>query len=242
MKGLQGLIIAAALGIVGAAFNWFYLARLSKDYDLVSFIKIAPGAQINVGDPFKKEHLEELQIPKRNIGKLDKIAIPWDQLDWVITQRARKAYQEHELLFSQDLKTLSAKSISSLLSNNEVARSVAVDARTIVPERINPGDMVSFVVTLPRRNSNLLEQPLEEVTKTKTFGPFRILAVGYRTGTRQVQIASREDTGPQHMITIGVKYPIEPYVEEMFKLIQLGSGNRGVQMMVHASNYDDKKN
>ena len=38
MKGASGLLIAVALGVIGAFCNWVYLAQKGKELDLVDFI------------------------------------------------------------------------------------------------------------------------------------------------------------------------------------------------------------
>ena len=52
MRGLPGLIIAAALGIVGAICNWAYLARQASRMEKEAFVALKGTAQLNLGDRF----------------------------------------------------------------------------------------------------------------------------------------------------------------------------------------------
>ena len=52
MKGILGITVALALGVVAAICNWFYLAKQARDYERVSFVLIKPATQIDPGDRF----------------------------------------------------------------------------------------------------------------------------------------------------------------------------------------------
>ncbi len=55
MKGIQGLILALALGIIGALVNWAYLASRSKEVEALYFVAIAANASLNRGDVIRED-------------------------------------------------------------------------------------------------------------------------------------------------------------------------------------------
>ena len=63
MKGIQALIVAAGLGIVGALLNFFYLLPTSHERNLVYFIAVKRDRTINRGQRLKAEDLETVGIP-----------------------------------------------------------------------------------------------------------------------------------------------------------------------------------
>lgn len=180
MKGTQGLVIAGALAIVGAACNWFYVSNKARDLDKESFIYVKAGT-VRAGDVFKEEHLGRVDIPKRYAGNLHRIAVLWHVRNTVIGQRAIRDYPDNRLLFHEDLKTTTQKSLAEQLAPNEVAEHVRVD-RTFVAANHNPGDMVYF-----------FPPEITRVQKGKApphadgVGPFRILRIGSRAGSIDVQ-------------------------------------------------------
>ncbi len=63
MKGSVGLIIAASLGLVAVALNWFYLNEKTRDTDSVSFIGVDEGVTIHAGEYIKESQIVEVHIP-----------------------------------------------------------------------------------------------------------------------------------------------------------------------------------
>src|ERR1700736_2621903 len=146
MKGASGLLIAVALGIIGAFCNWIYLAQKGKELDLVDFIIIDENAKVSAGDKFSEGHLTKLSIPGSSVGNLDKSAVRWEDLSTVIGQVATKSYSPGEILLRQQLKTPAEMDIKKLLARDERAVWIPVDTRTFVPALVNGGDQVSFIV------------------------------------------------------------------------------------------------
>ena len=70
MKGTQGLAVAAALGVIGAVCNWFYISRKAQDLEKEAFMYVKAKANIRSGDVFKKEHFGKVEIPKKYVGDL----------------------------------------------------------------------------------------------------------------------------------------------------------------------------
>lgn len=239
MKGTQGLIIAAILGLGGAFCNWFYITRLAANYEKISFVAIDSNAQINQGDRFKKEHFVRVEIPKNNVGHLRYAAVLWKDRSTAYGYPAPRAYAGGEILLGHDLTTPSQIELTEMLGENEVARWVPVDSRTFVPEKVNPGDDVSFVV--PRLAGGAVRKTTNSrellAGPTEVIGPFRILALGTRTGRRELRKAAGLSSGPEHVITIGVRFEngkMDDHAERLFDVLRL-TGNKGVQVMLHSA-------
>src|SRR5262249_29878732 len=79
MKGVPGLMIALALGIVGAFCNWVYLAQKGAELERVDFIVIEEQTKINPGDKFREEHFRKLSIPRIATDQLEKAAPRWEE-------------------------------------------------------------------------------------------------------------------------------------------------------------------
>jgi Flp pilus assembly protein CpaB len=245
MRGLPGIIIAVALGIVGAICNWAYLAQQSSRMEKVSFLALESTAQLNVGDRFQKSHFKRVDIPRDNLGNLDQVAVSFNQLSAVVGMAATKAYRGNEILLQQDLRTPGHRDLSHLLAVDEVARWVPVDSRSFVPERVNPGNLISFIVTGPGASggSGTSSQPIATSSSTRIIGPFRILSLGARTGDRDVRRANTDARGGQeHLIGIGVKIEdgkLEPKADQLFEALATRS-NAPLQVLLHSAEMKDK--
>jgi len=191
MKGTQGLVIAAGLGILGAACNWFYLARKAKDLDKEEFIYVKKSARIREGDVFKEEHFGKVAIPRKFLGNLEAVGVPWDDLNTVVGQQAIRSYSGDHLLLRQDLKTPPQRPLDELLGKDEVSWNVLVDSTTFIPQNHNPGEKVLFFPPPAVRVRGQNKKPIHE----SGVGPFRILRIGSRGGSYEVQKATgRRDT------------------------------------------------
>jgi hypothetical protein len=239
MKGLPGLMIAAGLGVVGAVCNWFYVSKQARDYEKVAFVTIRSDAQINVGDRFKSDHFDKVDIPKKNVGNLDQVAVTWNDAATAIGVPAARSFRGGELLLRQDLTTPAQRDLSQLLGPNEVLRWVPVDPRSFVPEHVNPGDQVSFIVPVlpggqptPAGNSqNLAAAP------TQIVGPFEILALGTRKGRREILRAAGESSGQENLVGVRVQIvngALEAKAVQLFAVLQQ-TGNKGVGVMLHSA-------
>ncbi len=146
MKGLVGIVLAAVLGLLGAACNWFYLQRAVQFQEQVTFIGIRPTVHLNVGDLITEEHIERIEIPRVAVGNLMHVAPQWSAKDAVLGHRATRPYMGGEIILEMDLVTPVQQDLASTLNENEVARWVPIDPRSVIPDQINPGDLVSFEV------------------------------------------------------------------------------------------------
>jgi len=213
MKGLPGLLIAVALGILGAFCNWFYLAHKARDLEKVEFIGIADNVQINAGDKFKETDLQPVAIPRLNVGNLEQAAPLYSDRATVIGMPATRSYIPGEILLRQDLRTPPPLDIKKLLAENERVMWIPVDTRTFVPTLVNSGDFVSFVV--PRTSMTPSEPPRFDATRpppqpttpalTETIGPFRVLALGNRLGSPEVLRAAGLSPTQENVMAIAVK-------------------------------------
>jgi hypothetical protein len=182
MRGLTGLLIAAGLGLAGALCNWMYLDSLATNEARLAFIGVKPDVRLNVGDIFKADQFEAVEIPRNRLGNLQDAAPLWSAREAVIGLRANKAYAGGELILRQDLATPAQEDLASLLAEDEVARWVPIDPRAVIPEQINPGDLVSFETPQPAAPAAVSpttgSQPLTMPSAIReVIGPFRVLAV-----------------------------------------------------------------
>ena len=234
MKGLPGIVIAAALGIIGAFCNWFYISNQARNYDRVSFVGVKPDAGIKVGDRFRLEHFVPVPVPKSFVGELDKTAILWIDREAATAHRARKTYRGGEVLFWHDLRGVAQQDLTERLGNDEVLFQVVVDASTFIPEHFDPDDEVEFFVpqALGPRPAGTGTSAAAETPATPTVGKFRILALGGRKGKRDIAQAYNRRPVRENIVTIALKHPFDAKAEELFSLIAT-SGGRGVRMIKH---------
>lgn len=233
MKGLPGIIIAAALGIVGAFCNWFYINNEAKNYEKVSFIAISDDAAIETGDRLKSEHFVKVDVPKAYVGELDKTAVHWNDRQAVTAYRATKSYRGGEVLFWHDLTGIAQQDLTERLGKDEVLFQVVVDAATFIPEHYDPGDEVEFFV--PQMLNTVTPAGTSQgndAGSTATVGKFRILALGGRKGKRETAAAYNQRPVRENIVTIALKFPFDSKAEELFRLITTGGG-RGVRMIKH---------
>lgn len=241
MRGLQGVVIAGAFGIVGAVSNWLYIAQQADRMERVSFIAIEADAQVNVGDRFREQHFQKVDIPKNRIGNLDQIAVLWrDRLTAVGLPSAR-SYLGGEILLRQDLETPAKRDLNDLIGADERVLWLPVDSRTFNPQHVNPGDEVSFKIP---NFATVHDEPAADVTPagstgtsshSEIIGPFRILALGNRKGRLEVRRASGMSGGAENVLAISVKIAgnaLEPKAERISEILQL-TNFQGVQVLLH---------
>ncbi len=245
MKGVPGLMIALGLGFAGVICNFFYIARIGETKETVSFIAIKTGTRINPGDLFSEDQFMRVNIPKDNLGRLNNVAYRWSEIESIVGDRATIGYVGGELIFREDNKTLSRKSAAELLGENEDGKWIPVDPRTFVPDRVNPGDFVSF--TLPSFGTD--EGKIDSGTSPprassrKTVGPFRILALGGRHGRKEVQRASGTSSGSEYTLYVALQKTsgkLEAKAEELVELLRK-AGYQPVEVTLHSSRMKKKQ-
>lgn len=239
MKGVTGLIVAAALGIVGAFCNWFYLAQKSRDLEKVDFIAISSDVTINPGDKFKSSDLVPVSIPKQSVGNLLQSAPLYSDLKTVVGMAATRTYLPGELLLNQDLRTPPERDVTKQLGENERVMFIPIDTRTFVPALFDAGNQISFVVPKfggPTPIPPEGQPPPERVAiPTETIGPFRILALGNRLGTPETQRAVGGSPSQENVVAVAVKMvggSLDPTGQKLSDLLRL-TNFQGVQVLLH---------
>ena len=239
MKGLQGMIVAAGLGIVGAICNWFYIAQQARDYEKIQFLAVKPSTQIEVGERFESSHFMPVSIPKLHVGNLEKVAIKWDARSAVIGDRAKKTYTGDELILQVDLKTPGVMRPIEKLGKDEVAISVAVDSNSFIAAKVNPGDYIGFSVRSSQlnspplaRDSNSPGSSSSKKGKYKLLGPFLLLMIGDRTGSTNTFRAMQGNSRRENIITVSVKIENGKFEDKAEALMDLAAVKGGIPLRV----------
>ncbi|MEZ6065184.1 MAG: hypothetical protein R3B90_05640 [Planctomycetaceae bacterium] len=249
MKGVMGLLLAAGLGLVGAISNWFYLERLARTEEQVYFIAIKDGKAVKEGDVIKSDDLERFGIPRSAVGNLENVAPKWSAVSSISGLRANRPLNEGDIILNADRVTRNYRSMAESLQTQEVARWVPIDASTVVPEHINPGDWVSFDVprvggSVPTpTGSNSVTSSAGGYTPAEIIGPFRVASLGTRREAVPVSGSRRGTGGSESRIAIVVKLEkdgqLEGQARRLFDAIRL-SGGQGVQVQLHSEKLDDQ--
>ena len=240
MKNWIGLLIAISLGLVACLLNWSYLDRKSKEIEVVSFLAIAEDVRLKAGDPFLDEHFTRVDIPRKNVGVLPESAVLFKDRQTVVSMKALHDYRGGEIILRQELKT---PPVEFKLGGNELAIWIPVNSATFVPELVKPGDSVSFVVPNPNtvfREIQMNEQNREQVGpefssvppdqrkfeqvggdgKSELVGPFRVLSLGDRLGSHEVNVAVKGSRARENVMGIAVEKRgegIDPKAEKLVR-------------------------
>lgn len=244
------LLVAAVLGVLGAAVNWVYLDSKSKQLEKIEFLSVAPGNTILPGDRFSEIKLAPLAIPKDNVSKeLFAQAIRWSDRQTVIGMTAAYTFDGGEIILRQRLKT--PPPTMELTREDERGLPVPVDTRSFVPALVNPGDMVSFLINTaapptqpssdgadgnePTPAQSVVRSPVSGGSRVETVGPFRVLSIGNRLGSADVLKASGSAQFQENVMTIAVKMQgdqLEPRAVRLLTLLQSG-GARQAGVLLH---------
>jgi hypothetical protein len=242
------LIVAAALGLAGAAMNLVYLRQKAGNFEKVEFIGIAKGINILPGDRFTEDKLVPVPVPNAALGELPLHAVLWQDRQTVIGMPAVKAYTQGGLLLREDLKTPPA---AWTLAEDERLMFFSVDTRTFVPTLVNPGDLVSFFVTdaptpaAPQNPEGTAEEnenapaPPPPVARSRgrsdLIGPFRVMSIGNRRGSIDVHKAAGMTQLQENVISVAVKYQgdqLDAKAARLSNLMQSG-GLRQAGVVLH---------
>jgi hypothetical protein len=212
MKGVPGLLIAIALGIVGAICNMLYLAQKGQELERVDFIGIDDGQKINPGDKFQETQFRKISIPRNALGNLEKSACQWSELQTVVGMAATKSYSPGEIVLRQHLRTPPETDVKRLLAPDERVLWIPVDTRTFVASLVNAGDQVSFIVPqfvrtgpVPVDSNDRSTETRSGSAETRMIGPFRILALGNRLGSQEVLRAAGMTPSQENVMAVAVK-------------------------------------
>ncbi|MBC8290777.1 MAG: hypothetical protein H8E37_10720 [Planctomycetes bacterium] len=142
MKGITGIIIAAALAVTGGVCNWLYIQKQADSYRRIGFVKVVKD--IRIGDKFKPDDLQEVQFPEAFLGKLGTVAVRWSDVESIYDTRATREYVPDQLVLHDDLKTPPSRPLNELLGKDDREMTLPIDTRMFNPAHVNPGDEVSF--------------------------------------------------------------------------------------------------
>ena len=251
MKGLQGLIIAIGLGIIGALCNFAYLAVKSQDVNRVAFIGIHPDKEVPRGGKLLKEHLVRVEMPANTVGNLDQFVYSFDQVDSVVGFPVWRTLHGGSLLLRQDIKTAEAELVFGQDTRDgvlDLALGVPIDQRKIVLSLINPGDKVSFIVPAGGdRPTPAEEDPSKTIDPGKVdpskpipattmhpasrrvgasgdpqmIGPFKVLSIGNRLTSTEVMRTGKVQQLQEGVMNILVRFENGKFDAEATKLIKL---------------------
>lgn len=251
MKGIHGLILALGLGIVGALFNFAYLANKSAKEEWIGFVGIRTNLQ--QGERLRADAIEEVLIPARVAGTLKNYAVLWSARDAEVDKRVSRNLPAGSLLLLQDMRAPPAElDFGKNLPPGVEERAwfVPVDLRRMVPSLVQPGDLVTFVAPaaeagLPRRappkpNPSSAENPgrspAEPVPspdsgapppgdgELEMIGPFRVLSLGNRLTAPEVLQAAQIPQTQEGVMTIAVRLEngrLEPQAQRLLRLLEV---------------------
>ena len=246
MKGPLGLIVAALLGLFGVALNWFYLQGKTRDIESVSFLGVKSGVVIEPGEAFRKEHFKEVKIPSLNKGDLEDFVYLYDDVNTVAGIRATRDYQGGELVYREDYRTPPQQ---LELKENERLIWIPVESRSFVPDLVNPGDKITFILPrsalrMPTPADPNLGGESPASSRTQMIGPFTIRSLGNRLGSRDVMKASRLSQVQERQVGIVVvveevdgEERLQPKAAQLLERLQQ-SNYRNVGVALHPRSKD----
>jgi len=206
MKGLMGIWIAVALGVLGAFCNWFYIAQEAARFERELFIAISDSRVINPGDKFTDSDFVPLPIPKGSVGSLEKAAVKWADLRTVVGLMATRAFEPNQILLQSDLEQPPAPDVQSNLGPGEMAMWVPMDTRSVVPSLLKAGDYVSFIVPTGLQTPTPVgSNGPRPAAAQHVIGPYRVLAMGNRLGTAAKLKAYGNSVTQENMMAIAIK-------------------------------------
>lgn len=207
MKGMQGLIVAGLLGVLAVALNWIYLNGKTKDKgDYVKFLAVKSGVKIAPGQIIRDDQLQAVGVPKDYAERLKETAYLYEERATVVGITATVEYQAGDLLCRQDYRTPPAE---LKLTPDEMLIWIPVNSSSFVPELVNPGDRINFIVPVyedrpvpAAGDGSVAAVPARHLVETKSIGPFRVGSLGSRLASRDVARAHRLSTSQERLIGI----------------------------------------
>ena len=238
MKGATGLIVAVFLGLAGAVLNWFYLDSKTRDIQNMSFVGIKEGVTLKAGEVVRRDQLEEVPIPERFGKKLIHVVHPWSDVSTIIDRPVAREVPGGQLFF-RHFSTTPPRELE--LAQNEVHYVVTVDSGSVVPDLINPGDRITFVVPSAREQptpagQNSPDRNRSPLSVVEHIGPFRVKSMGSRLGSIDVNRANRLSTSQERQIGVVVNMtdPAEKLqLEKLQQRISYGE-SRNLQVLLHS--------
>lgn len=240
MRGMLGLIIAAALGALAVGVNMAYLHNKTKNADMVAFVGVRDGAQIDIGTMIKANHLQAVPVPRTHAKSMDSYVYQWRDRNLLIGMPSTKVYRGGELVFTDEYKTPLSK---LQLDPSEMLYSVNVTNKSPL---IEPGSFVMFQIPLvpdlptnPDPNPDgTSPSPVMPATEYELVGPFEVAAIGNRIGDREVMKAYKipQTNENQLGIILNVEPPHDKHVPDALGQQLLNaifhSNGRGVNVLL----------
>jgi hypothetical protein len=230
VKGATGIILAVFLGALAMMFNYAYLNSELSNIKTVSLVGIAPGMHLEPGEPLREDQLQEVRVPSANAGSLQQAAYLYEDRKSIIGMKATRAYDAGDIILRRDYRTPPAE---LKLAQDQRLIWIPVDSRSFVPELVNPGDDVTFIVptvSVGSRPANVDPDTGEETEPTAPrvapssqpqvtlgpddqFGPFRVGSVGSRLASNAVAQAVKATTFQDRQIGIVVR--VDPRTQRL---------------------------
>lgn len=220
---MQGIIIAAGMGVLGVVCNWFYISQKAADFDKVGYIYIRAG--VNQGKIIKEDNLGVIKIPKAYQGSIGKLGVLERDKQTVVGQMATRNYTEDTFLLRSDLDKKAVRSLKEKLLPNHELHTVAVGSR-FIPDNFNPGDYVYFYPPLGT------EKDYEKMDKLRA-GPFKIQAIGTRQST--YKIGSRGRSSQENLLTVWLKRDANNVYDgksRKFRILSSKYGTQGLDLVL----------
>jgi hypothetical protein len=248
MKGIYGIVIAVFLGLFAMALNWLYLNRAASGLEMVSFVAIKTDTTILPGELIKESHLEEVTMPEKNAEGLLRRAYRWpNDKQTVAGIRASQKYEGGELVLAEHYKTPSPEID---WQNDQELIWVTLDTRAIQPALVDPGDLISFIVSsqkaspqpkslTPTDASGIEPRPAKKkkdaYTDFEKIGPFRIAALGNRRGSADVMKSKRISQVQPNQVAVFLKTDNSgKYLGDSQRLVQMVRTNtRNIGITLH---------
>jgi hypothetical protein len=215
MKGIQGLIVAVVLGIVGAGANFYYLNVEASKRDMVPFIGIKKGKIVGRGDKLSDDNMVKIEIPANLVGNLKDFACQWAEYDYLKGKQVWRTLDSSDTEGGLLLMRGDYREPPKDLELGKGERFVGVPVpKSFTTSLVNPGDRVSF------RFMKMLPPPgLTPAVKSPTPAPTAAAgpAASVTAGTEALQPKPEEgEAAPQ---------PSGP-AEEIGPFIIVSIGNR----------------
>lgn len=244
MKGAPGLIVALLLGVLGMALNFLYLRSKAATVESLTFVGVREGIGIKAGDVFGESMFDQVRIPRVHAGNLVNYIYQWKELPLVIGTRAARDYRERELLSRSEVRTPPAE---LKLTRGKLLVWVGVDTSSFVPDLVNPGDLVSFVISAPKTAPTAALQPVPEGTadserpavvrdpqgESTRLGPFEVAAIGNRIAAYDLARANQLGASGGNVIGIYAPYSgdddnpiLDPKATQLLDLLRKYSNTR----------------
>lgn len=247
MKGIQGLILGLGVAVAAALFNWAYITRATGDVEAVAFVGISPNKDLDVGHVLAEEDLVPVAIPPIPARRLKDFAYLYADRASLIGLRVTRPVPGGSLLLQDDLRPPPPRlrfGGQPVGNTEEIAMFIPIDTRTIVPSLIEPGDMVSFIVSsptpavggTPASAANPVAAPAEVGGTAQVIGKFKVLAVGNRLASVEVHRAYQLPQSQENILTVSVKLEggrLEPKAERLWKMLE-ATNFRQVGVILHS--------